>query len=113
MWRMLQADRPDDYVLATGTATTVGQWVEYCFDHVGLDWREHVRFDESYLRPTEVDALIGDASKARATLGWEARTMPGQLAKIMVEADLAEHTGERVRPERPALPPRPAPVAGG
>ena len=80
MWRMLQADRPDDYVLATGTATTVGQWVEYCFGHVGLDWREHVRFDETYLRPTEVDALIGDASKARAALGWEARTMPAQRA---------------------------------
>jgi GDPmannose 4,6-dehydratase len=110
MWRMLQADRPDDYVLATGTATTVGQWVEYCFSHVGLEWRDHVRFDEAYLRPTEVDALIGDASKARAALGWQARTMPEELAKIMVEADLAEHSGARVRPESPGRPGRHRPV---
>jgi GDPmannose 4,6-dehydratase len=110
MWRMLQADRPDDYVLATGTATTVEQWVEYCFSHVGLDWQEHVRFDGAYLRPTEVDALIGDASKARAALGWQARTMPEQLAKIMVDADLAEQSGARVRPERPERPGRHRPV---
>src|ERR1700709_647658 len=106
---MLQADRPDDYVLATGTATTVGQWVEYCFSHVGLDWQDHVRFDEAYLRPTEVDALIGDASKARAALGWQARTMPEQLAKIMVDADLAEHSGARGRPQRPDAPRRTPP----
>jgi GDPmannose 4,6-dehydratase len=115
MWRMLQADRPDDYVLATGTATTVEQWVEYCFSHVGLDWQEYVRFDEAYLRPTEVDALVGDASKARAALGWQARTMPEQLAKIMVDADLAEHSGARVRPQRPGRhrPVRAVPAAGG
>ncbi|WP_018331190.1 GDP-mannose 4,6-dehydratase [Actinomycetospora chiangmaiensis] len=91
MWRMLQADHGDDYVLATGTATTVAQWVEYCFDHVNLNWTDHVRFDPTYLRPTEVDALIGDASKARRRLGWAAQTMPEQLARIMVEADLAEN----------------------
>ena len=112
MWRMLQADRPDDYVLATGTATTVGQWVEYCFAHVGLDWREHVRFDETYLRPTEVDALIGDASKARAALGWQARTMPEQLAKIMVDADLVRAHRAAASVRRASVP-RPVPSRGG
>jgi GDPmannose 4,6-dehydratase len=88
MWRMLQADTADDYVLATGTATTVREFVEYCFAHVGLDWESHVRFDETYLRPTEVDALIGDASKAHRELGWKATTMPEHLAHIMVDAEL-------------------------
>jgi GDPmannose 4,6-dehydratase len=88
MWRMLQAEVADDYVLATGTATTVREFVEYCFAHVGLDWESHVRFDETYLRPTEVDALIGDASKAHRELGWKATTMPEHLAHIMVDAEL-------------------------
>ena len=87
MWRMLQADRPDDYVLATGTATSVRDWVGFCFDRVGLDWREHVRHDEAYERPTEVDALIGDPSKARRELGWKADTMPRELAHLMVDAE--------------------------
>ena len=90
MWRMLQADTADDYVLATGTATSVRQWVQYCFEHVNADWESHVRFDEGYLRPTEVDALIGDASKAQRELGWKAQTMPEQLAHIMVEAELQD-----------------------
>ncbi|GAA4915325.1 GDPmannose 4,6-dehydratase [Actinomycetospora succinea] len=89
MWRMLQAPEPADYVLATGTATTVREFTQYCFERVGLDWEEHVRFDETYLRPTEVDALIGDASKAQRDLGWKAQTMPEQLAHLMVDADLA------------------------
>lgn len=88
MWRMLQADEPSDFVLATGVAYTVRDFVEAAFSHVGLNWREHVRFDERYLRPTEVDALIGDASKAKATLGWEAATHGSELATIMVDADL-------------------------
>ena len=71
MWLMLQADTPADYVLATGTATTVREFAEWCFERVGLDWEEHVRFDETYLRPTEVDALIGDASKAETRAGVE------------------------------------------
>ena len=71
-----------DYVLATGTATTVREFTQYCFERVGLDWEKHVRFDETYLRPTEVDALIGDASKAQTELGWKAQTMPEQLAHL-------------------------------
>jgi GDPmannose 4,6-dehydratase len=89
MWRMLQADQPADYVLATGTATTVREFTQWCFERAGLDWEEHVRFDETYLRPTEVDALIGDASKAMRDLGWKAQTMPEQLAHLMVDAETA------------------------
>ena len=95
MWRMLQADRPDDYVLATGTGITVQQFLQTAFDHAGLDWEDHVRFDDRYLRPTEVDALIGDASKACDELGW-ATTVDGlQLARLMVDADIEalEHAG--------------------
>ena len=88
MWRMLQADEPDDFVLATGVARTVKDFVQVAFAHAGLDWEEHVRFDERYLRPTEVDALIGDASKAEQKLGWAATVMPDDLAKLMVDADI-------------------------
>ena len=90
MWRMLQAEQPADYVLATGTATTVREFTRWAFERAGLDWEKHVRFDETYLRPTEVDALIGDASKAQGELGWKAQTMPEQLAHLMVDAELAE-----------------------
>jgi GDPmannose 4,6-dehydratase len=89
MWRMLQADRPDDYVLATGTAHTVRDFVQFAFDHAGLDWEQHVRFDERYLRPSEVDALIGDASKATEQLGWKPRVLAPEMARIMVDADRA------------------------
>ncbi|HEY0248656.1 MAG TPA: GDP-mannose 4,6-dehydratase [Gryllotalpicola sp.] len=89
MWRMLQADEPDDYVLATGGSFTVRDFVETAFGHAGLDWREHVRFDERYLRPTEVDALIGDASKARDRLGWVPEVDTAELARLMVDADIA------------------------
>jgi GDPmannose 4,6-dehydratase len=88
MWRMLQADEPQDYVLATGTAYTVRDFVTQAFSHVGLDWERYVRFDDRYLRPTEVDALIGDPSKAAETLGWKARTLTPELAALMVDADL-------------------------
>jgi GDPmannose 4,6-dehydratase len=87
MWRMLQADEPADYVVATGTSYSVGDWVRMAFEHVGLDWEKYVKFDPRYLRPTEVDDLIGDASKAKDLLGWQARTYPPELAKIMVDAD--------------------------
>ena len=76
-------------MLATGTATTVREFTQYCFERVGLDWERHVRFDETYLRPTEVDALIGDASKAMTELGWKAQTMPEQLAHLMTDAETA------------------------
>jgi GDPmannose 4,6-dehydratase len=87
MWRMLQADEPDDYVVATGTAYTVRDFVQFAFEHAGLDWERHVRFDERYLRPAEVDALIGDASKARDRLGWQPEVLTPELARIMVDAD--------------------------
>lgn len=88
MWLMLQADVPDDFVVATGTSTTVRDFVQYSFERVGLDWEKYVRFDERYLRPTEVDALIGDATKSRETLGWSAQTSPKELAELMVDSDL-------------------------
>ena len=72
MWRMLQAPEPDDFVLATGRGYTVRDFAEAAFEHAGLDWQKYVKFDERYLRPTEVDALIGDASKAAETLAWKA-----------------------------------------
>jgi len=89
MWRMLQADEAADYVVATGTSYSVGDWVRMAFEHVGLDWEKHVKFDPRYLRPTEVDDLIGDASKAKELLGWQAQTYPPELVKIMVDADRA------------------------
>ena len=73
---MLQADEPDDFVIATGTSYTVRDFVQISFDHVGLDWEKYVRFDERYLRPTEVDDLIGDASKAERILGWKPQPSP-------------------------------------
>lgn len=97
MWRMLQADDPDDFVLATGQAYTVRDFVEAAFSHAGLDWQDHVRFDERYLRPTEVDALIGDASKAKEKLGWVAKVHAPELARIMVEADLLALQGAELR----------------
>ena len=90
MWRMLQADSPGDYVLATNETHTVREFVEHAFAHVGLDWQKFVRHDKRYERPAEVDLLIGDPSKARKDLGWEPRTRFPELVKIMVEADLAE-----------------------
>lgn len=93
MWRMLQADSPDDYVLATGAPYTVQDFVEAAFAHAELDWQAHVRFDERYLRPTEVDALIGDAGKAHRALGWKAQTHTPELARIMVDADIAALRG--------------------
>jgi GDPmannose 4,6-dehydratase len=88
MWRMLQADHPEDFVLATGGNFTVRDFVVTAFEHAGLDWEKHVRFDERYLRPTEVDALIGDASKAERILGWKPVVQTDKLARIMVDADI-------------------------
>jgi GDPmannose 4,6-dehydratase len=104
MWRMLQADEPEDFVLATGGSFTVRDFVVTAFEHAGLDWEKHVRFDERYLRPTEVDALIGDASKAKQKLGWETTVDTEQLARIMVDADIEmlKHEG-RHWIDQPAL----------
>ena len=89
MWLMLQADEPDDFVVATGTAYSVRDFVEFSFEHVGLDWKKYVKYDERYERPTEVDALIGDSSKAESILGWKAKVLTPELATIMVDADVA------------------------
>jgi GDPmannose 4,6-dehydratase len=88
MWRMLQADEPDDYVLATGLPCTVREFVQIAFDHAGLDWERHVAFDERYVRPAEVDALIGDSTKAAQQLDWKADVFASELAAIMVDADI-------------------------
>lgn len=95
MWRMLQVDEPGDFVLATGVGMSVREFIEVSFSHAGLNWEDHVRFDERYLRPSEVDALIGDSSKAQNKLGWTPSVKPDQLARLMVDADIAalEHEG--------------------
>jgi GDPmannose 4,6-dehydratase len=92
MWLMLQHDTASDYVVATGTSYTVRDFLRFSFEHADLDWERHVKFDERYLRPTEVDSLIGDPSRARQCLGWKAQVLPPELARIMVEADMAALT---------------------
>jgi GDPmannose 4,6-dehydratase len=89
MWQMLQADKPDDFVLGTGTDFSVRDFVRLSFEHVDLDWEKFVKFDEKYLRPTEVDSLVGDSTKAEKILGWKASVGPEQLAQIMVDHDIA------------------------
>jgi GDPmannose 4,6-dehydratase len=88
MWRMLQQDTPDDYVVATGQTHSVRELVEIAFGVVGLRWQDHVKTDPSLLRPAEVDTLIGDASKARRVLGWKPQVSFAQLVEMMVRADL-------------------------
>jgi GDPmannose 4,6-dehydratase len=88
MWLMLQQDRPDDYVIATGEVHSVRELVRVAFEHVGLDPERHIRIDPRFLRPTEVEHLIGDASKARQNLGWRPRTSFDEMIRLMVDADL-------------------------
>ncbi|SED87615.1 GDPmannose 4,6-dehydratase [Streptomyces sp. 2112.3] len=88
MWLMLQQDQPDDYVIATGTSHSVRDFAEHCFAHVRLDYRDHIRFDEGQLRPSEVDHVVGDASKAQRVLGWKPATHAPELARLMVDAEL-------------------------
>lgn len=88
MWLMLQQDEPSDYVVATGRTHSVRQLCEVAFAHAGLDWAEHVVVDERYLRPAEVDLLVGDASRARAELGWKEQVDFRELLSMMVDADL-------------------------
>jgi GDPmannose 4,6-dehydratase len=90
MWLMLQQPEPDDFVIATGQMHSVREFVERAFALVGLDWERHVEIDPRYFRPTEVDELCGDASKARERLGWQARTTFRDLVRLMLEADLRE-----------------------
>ena len=97
MWLMLQQEQPDDYVIATGETHSVREFLEAAFALVGLDWQKYVTLDPRYLRPAEVDYLVGDASKARRQLGWEPQTKFKALVKLMVEADIellkAHHEG--------------------
>ena len=88
MWLMLQQPEPDDYVIATGENHTVRELVEIAFEHVGLDWKKLVTVDPAFLRPAEVDTLIGDATKARERLGWRPRVSFAELVRMMVDADL-------------------------
>lgn len=100
MWRMLQQDSPDDYVIATGETHSIREFLEVAFGHAGLDWRKYVEIDPRYYRPTEVDLLIGDASKAKRQLGWEPQTKFAELVRLMVDADiklLKDHREGRVR----------------
>jgi GDPmannose 4,6-dehydratase len=89
MWSMLQQNQPDDYVIATGASHSVRELVEVAFGHAGLDWEKHVRLDPALIRPAEVDHLIGDASKARAALGWQPDVSFDGLVRMMVDADVA------------------------
>lgn len=88
MWRMMQRDEPGDYVVATGTACSIREFLGHAFEHAGLDWHEYVKIDPRHFRPTEVDALIGDAGKACENLGWAATVHGAELARLMVDADL-------------------------
>jgi GDPmannose 4,6-dehydratase len=88
MWLMLQQDKPGDYVVATGIGATVRDFAQVAFDHAGLNYKNYVELDKRYIRPTEVDGLIGDPSKAEKILGWKAKTNWKELAKLMVDADI-------------------------
>jgi GDPmannose 4,6-dehydratase len=109
MWRMLQQDEPGDYVIATGEMHSVREFVELAFGLAALDWERHVEIDERYFRPTEVDELCGDASKAARILDWQARTSFDGLVRIMLEADLREAGLEPA--DHLVAPPQPVPVA--
>jgi GDPmannose 4,6-dehydratase len=106
MWKMLQLQTPSDFVVATGVGSSVRDFLEVAFSHVGLEWRKHVEIDQRYIRPTEVTALIGDPSKAEHELEWKATVMWDELAKIMVDADLKKINAEpktlqtQIHPER-------------
>ena len=96
MWRILQHDRPDDFVLATGEMHSVREFLEAAFAEVGLDWQDYVTYDKRLVRPSEVDQLMGDASKARRELGWEPKVRFRELVKLMVNSDLAFVRGQAV-----------------
>jgi GDPmannose 4,6-dehydratase len=89
MWLMLQADDPEDFVIATGETHSVQDAVEIAFARRDLDWNQHVEIDPKYYRPSEVDVLLGDASKAREKLGWEPKVRFRELVELMVDADVA------------------------
>jgi GDPmannose 4,6-dehydratase len=95
MWLMLQQEKPDDYVIATGETHSVRDFVEEAFSYAGLDWRKHVEIDPKYYRPAEVDLLVGDSGKAKKQLGWEPKTRFKNLVRLMVDADVEAVKDER------------------
>ena len=100
MWLMLQQPQPDDYVIATGETHSVREFLEEAFGHANLDWKKYVDQDPRYLRPAEVDLLLGDASKAKRQLGWAPKTKFRELVKLMVDADirlLKDHQEGRIK----------------
>jgi GDPmannose 4,6-dehydratase len=99
MWRMLQQDQPDDYVIATGETHSVREFLIEAFSQVDLDWKKYVELDEKYLRPAEVDLLVGDASKARDALGWRPAVTFKELVRLMVDADVALVHNDRTQRE--------------
>jgi GDPmannose 4,6-dehydratase len=100
MWMMLQQDKPDDYVVATGESRSVREFVEEVFSHLDLDWRKYVEIDQRYFRPSEVDLLQGDASKAKKVLGWEPKVTFKELAKMMTDADMSIAKDEKILKEQ-------------
>lgn len=107
MWLMMQADEPDDYVIATGETHSVREFLDEAFGLLDVDWKEHVDIDPRYYRPTEVDLLLGDATKAREKLGWEPKVSFKELVRLMVEHDL-----ELAHQEKSALAAKDTPAAG-
>jgi len=103
MWLMLQANEGDDYVIATGEEHSVRECIEIAFEHVGMDFDRHVVVDPAFLRPAEVDHLVGDASKARERLGWEPRVSFRELVEMMVDADLERLSGDSAERRPPAI----------
>jgi len=95
MWLMLQQDKPDDYVIATGQTHSVEEFCKLAFEHVGLDYKQHVQQDPRFIRPAEVDILVGDATKAKEKLGWQPKIQLPELVKMMVEADLNRYDDSR------------------
>ncbi|MEM6734162.1 MAG: GDP-mannose 4,6-dehydratase, partial [Myxococcota bacterium] len=102
MWRMLQQDEPDDYVVATGEMHSVRELVELAFEHAELDWQKHVEIDPKYFRPTEVDQLLGDPSKARTQLGWSPKVSFEEMVRRMVDHDV-EVVRRQVEGHRPVV----------
>jgi GDPmannose 4,6-dehydratase len=100
MWRMLQQDTPEDYVIATGESHSVREFLDEAFGHAGMDWKPHVEKDERYFRPAEVDILVGDASKAKKQLGWSPKVKFKELVRMMVDEDL-RLTEQELRGTRP------------
>jgi GDPmannose 4,6-dehydratase len=94
MWRMLQQDEPDDYVVGTGHTWSVRQLCDAAFSYLGLDYRDYVKQDAKYLRPAEVDLLVADPTKVRRSLGWEPRVSFEELVRMMVDADVARHSAQ-------------------